>query len=92
MDTLHQLFDTFVQAWQQADLVFLVGFGTIFLLFWFLPSLLALTFNRQHAGKIALLNVPAGFSWIAWVALIVWAVTGKLSNKLAEKARLKPVA
>ena len=55
------------------------------------PSLLALAFNRQHAGKIALLNIPAGFSWIAWVALLVWGVTGKLSNKLAAKARLKPV-
>jgi hypothetical protein len=53
--------------------------------------LLALAFNRQHLGKIALLNIPAGFSWIAWLALLVWAVTGKLSNKLATKARLKPV-
>jgi hypothetical protein len=53
---------------------------------------LALAFNRQHAAKIAVLNLPAGFSWIAWLALIVWAVTGKLSDKLAEKARLKPVA
>ncbi len=92
METVQHILATFTQAWQQADLVFLVGFGTLFLLIWFLPSLLALAFNRQHAGKIALLNVPAGFSWIAWVALIVWAVTGKLSDKLAEKARLKPVA
>ncbi len=92
MDTLQQFFASFVQAWQQADLVFLVGFGLLFFVVWFLPSLLALAFNRQHAAKIALLNVPAGFSWIAWVALMVWAVTGKLGDKLAEKARLKPVA
>lgn len=92
MDRLQQLFASFVQAWQQADLGFLVGFGLLFFVVWFLPSLLALAFNRQHAGKIALLNLPAGFSWIAWVALMVWAVTGKLGDKLAEKARLKPVA
>lgn len=92
MDTLQQFFDSFMQAWQQADLVFLVGFGLLFFVVWFLPSLLALAFNRQHATKIALLNIPAGFSWIAWVALMVWAVTGKLGDKLAEKARLKPVA
>ncbi len=92
MDTLQQFFASFVQAWQQADLVFLVGFGLLFFVVWFLPSLLALAFNRQHAAKIALLNLPAGFSWIAWVALMVWAVTGKLGDKLAEKARLKPVA
>ncbi|GAA0545368.1 MULTISPECIES: superinfection immunity protein [Rheinheimera] len=91
MDTINQFIVAFTEAWQQADLLFLLGFGLLFLAVWFLPSLLALAFNRQHAGKIALLNIPAGFSWIAWVALLVWAVTGKLSNKLAAKARLKPV-
>lgn len=92
MDTINQFIVAFTEAWQQADLLFLLGFGLLFLAVWFLPSLLALAFNRRHAGKIALLNIPAGFSWIAWVALLVWAVTGKLSNKLAAKARLKPVA
>jgi uncharacterized membrane protein len=92
METLKQFFDTFMQAWLQADLVFLVVFGLLFVIVWFLPSLLALLFNRQHVAKIALLNIPAGFSWIAWVALVVWAVTGKLGDKLAEKASLKPVA
>ncbi|HBN88709.1 superinfection immunity protein [Rheinheimera aquimaris] len=91
MDTINQLIVALTEAWQQADLLFLLGFGLLFLAVWFLPSLLALAFNRQHAGKIALLNIPAGFSWIAWVALLVWGVTGKLSNKLAAKARLKPV-
>ncbi|MAD73345.1 MAG: hypothetical protein CML20_00835 [Rheinheimera sp.] len=92
METLNQFIATFSSAWQQADWVFLVVFGLFFLAVWFLPSLLALLLNRRHAGKIALLNVPAGFSVIAWVALCVWAVTGKLGDKLAAKARLKPVA
>lgn len=92
METLNQFIAAFRTAWQQADVLFLVGFGLFFVAVWFLPSLLALVFNRQHLGKIALLNIPAGFSWIAWLALLVWAVTGKLSNKLAVKARLKPVA
>ena len=92
METLQQVIASFSAAWQQADITFLLGFGLLFLVVWFLPSLLALAFNRQHAGKIALLNIPAGFSWIAWVALLIWAVTGKLSDKLAAKARLKPVA
>jgi hypothetical protein len=91
METLHQFIATFSSAWQQADMLFLLGFGLFFLTVWFLPSVLALAFNRQHVGKIALLNIPAGLSWIAWLALLVWAVTGKLSNKLAAKARLKPV-
>ena len=91
METLNQFIDAMNGAWQQADAVFLIGFGLLFFVLWFLPSLLALVFNRQHVGKIALLNIPAGLSWVAWLALLVWAVTGKLSNKLAAKARLKPV-
>ncbi|MDP5150954.1 superinfection immunity protein [Rheinheimera baltica] len=91
METINQFIAVFSNAWQQADLPFLIGFGLLFLTVWFLPSLLALVFNRQHLGKIALLNIPAGVSWIAWLALLVWAVTGKLSNRLATKARLKPV-
>jgi hypothetical protein len=91
METVNQFIATFSSAWQQADLLFLVGFGLFFFAVWFLPSLLALAFNRQHLGKIALLNIPAGFSWVAWLALLVWAITGKLSNRLAAKARLKPV-
>lgn len=76
---------------QQADPISLILLGLLFLAVWFLPSLLALIFNRKHIGKIALLNIPAGLSWIAWGALCVWAVTGKLGDKLAAKARLKPV-
>jgi hypothetical protein len=91
METVNQFIATFSSAWQQADVLFLVGFGLFFFAVWFLPSLLALAFNRQHFGKIALLNIPAGFSWVAWLALLVWAITGKLSNRLAAKARLKPV-
>ncbi|MDP5137592.1 superinfection immunity protein [Rheinheimera baltica] len=91
METINHFIATFSTAWQQADVLFLVGFGLFFLMVWFLPSLLALAFNRQHFGKIALLNIPAGVSWIAWLAILVWAVTGKLSNKLATKARLNPV-
>ncbi|SNY49143.1 Superinfection immunity protein [Arsukibacterium tuosuense] len=92
METIQTYFAIFNNAWQQADWVFLLLFGLFFLAVWFLPSLLALLLNRRHAGKIALLNVPAGFSVIAWVALCVWAVTGKLGDKLAAKAKLAPVA
>ncbi len=88
METLNTYIDAATQLWQQADTPFLVGMIALFLLVWFLPSLLALLFNRQHAGKIAMLNIPAGLSWIAWGALCVWAVTGQLSKKLASKAKL----
>lgn len=44
---------------------------------WFAPSLIAVFRNRANLGKIALVNVPAGISWVAWMALIAWAVSGK---------------
>ena len=52
METLNQVIAAFSTAWQQADLLFLVGFGLFFLAVWFLPSLLALVFNRQHLAKL----------------------------------------
>jgi len=55
---------------------------------WLLPTLLAMRFNRQHLGKIAILNIPAGISWLAWGALCIWAATGKLSKALADRAQL----
>lgn len=91
MENVQSYLSVFTAAWQQADWVFLLLFGLFFLAVWFLPSLLALVFNRQHVGKIALLNIPAGFSWVVWGGLCVWAITGKLGGKLAAKARLKTV-
>lgn len=67
---LHQL--------QQMDMWFLVWFVPLFLAIYFIPTMLALVFNRQHLGKIAIANIPAGFSMIAWAALIGVAVSGKL--------------
>lgn len=59
-------------------------FVPLFLAIYFLPSIIATFRNRQHLGKIFLANIPAGFSWIAWMALIVWAFTGK-QKKPAEQ-------
>lgn len=59
-------------------------FIPLFLAFYFLPSVIAIFRNRRHLGKIFLANIPAGFSWIAWMALIIWAFTGK-QKKPAEQ-------
>lgn len=48
-----------------------------FLATYFLPSIIAGFRNRRYLGKIFLANIPAGFSWIAWMALLVWAFTGE---------------
>ena len=59
-------------------------FIPFFLAIYFLPTVIAMFRNRQHLGKIFLANIPAGFSWIAWMALIIWAFTGK-QKKPAEQ-------
>ena len=66
----------------------LAGFILLFLLVWFLPTLLASLFNRKHLGKIALLNVPAGFCWLDCTALIGWAATGTVRDAMAGRAKL----
>lgn len=48
---------------------------------WFLPAFLAMIFNRKQAKLIALACIPAGFSVIAWTAVLVWSVTGKAVEK-----------
>lgn len=71
-ERLHQL--------QQMDMWFLVWFVPLFLVIYFTPTILAIFFNRRHLGKIAIANIPAGFSLIAWFALIGVTLSGKFIN------------
>lgn len=66
---------------QQMGVGFWLFFIPFVLLVWFLPTLLAVFFNRQQLKLIALANIPAGLSVIAWLGCIVWACTGKLWQK-----------
>lgn len=74
MDTLSTVFEHFEQA-PIAVWLWVIPFT---LVVWFIPSILALFFNRRHLKLIVLANIPAGFSFIAWGACIVWALTGKM--------------
>lgn len=56
-------------------------FSLAILLLWFLPAILATFLNRKHFKKILVACIPAGLSFIAWFALIGWAITGKLTEK-----------
>jgi len=53
---------------------------------WFLPAMLAFAFNRKHFKYILIACIPAGFSFIAWGGLLVWATTGKTIAKYSSKA------
>lgn len=81
---MQEWLNQFTAAWHQAEIGFLVVFGVFFISVYFLPTFLAIFFNRSHLSKIALLNIPAGFSLIAWGALLVWACTGKVGKALRQ--------
>jgi len=73
--------ENFIEQLQQQGIGFWLWFLPLFLAFWFLPTILAAFFNRKQLKFIAIANVPAGMSFIAWGGCIVWAVTGKLWQK-----------
>ncbi|WP_295800807.1 superinfection immunity protein [uncultured Microbulbifer sp.] len=85
LSNLEQKFSEFFGLIAQMDPLQTAIFVIFFFAVWFLPSLIAIFCNRNHLGKIFLANIPAGLSWIAWVALLVWAATGKMSGKLVKK-------
>ena len=55
------------------------------LVFYFLPSIIAIFKNPKQLKLIAIANVPGGMSWIAWIALMGWAISGKAVPKLKKK-------
>ncbi|MGI5309526.1 superinfection immunity protein [Rheinheimera sp. WS51] len=67
----------FLHQLNQVNPLFWIGFIPLLLVIYFIPTIIASFRNRANIGKIFIANIPAGFSWIAWFALIVWAFTGK---------------
>lgn len=68
--------------------------GILFVLFflavWFLPVIIALFRNRDHLGRIFVASIPAILSWVAWLALIAWAFTGKRKTGEGAEAEREP--
>lgn len=67
--------------------LFLAILAVVVVFIWFLPALLALVFNRKHFKLILLACIPAGFSLIAWGGVLVWATTGKVIDKYANRSQ-----
>ncbi len=83
---MNELLTTF----EQASTMQWILVGALVIAVWFLPVVLAVIFNRRQAKLIAIACVPAGFSLIAWSAVLVWAVTGKAIEKyLPEKIKAR---
>lgn len=53
-------------------LVFIV-LGVLSLAFYFLPTIIAAFSKHRQAGAIFVLNLLAGWTFIGWVAALVWA-------------------
>lgn len=66
--------------------------GIVVIALWFLPAVLALFFNRKHFKLILLACIPAGFSFIAWSGVLIWATTGKVVAKYSKKTESDPQA
>lgn len=77
--------DSFLTLFEQASGLQLAIIGALVLFVWFLPAILALFFNPKHFKFIILACIPAGFSFIAWGGVMVWAVTGKVFDKYSDK-------
>jgi hypothetical protein len=75
----------FIAMTTNASPMFWLTLIPLVLFVWFVPTLLALFLNRPHLKYIAIANIPAGMSFIAWGALIVWAFGGKVSQKFSKK-------
>jgi hypothetical protein len=53
----------------------LLGFTCIGLLFYFLPAFIAGMRGHQNAAAIFVLNLLLGWTFLGWVAALVWAFT-----------------
>jgi hypothetical protein len=73
-----------MQTLQNAGPLFWATLIPLVLFVWFLPVILAAFLNRPHLKYIAIAAIPAGLSFIAWGALIVWACSGKVSGRFAQ--------
>jgi hypothetical protein len=80
LETLTEIYNS-LTIWQ------FILIGMVVLLLWFLPAVLALFFNPKHAKYILVACVPAGFSFIAWGGVMVWAVTGKVFDRFKDKVK-----
>ncbi|WP_202862839.1 superinfection immunity protein [Microbulbifer sp. A4B17] len=81
---IEQLINDFSALLSEVSLLKGLLFLVFFLVVWFFPALVAFFLNRKHFGKILAANVPAVLSWVAWFALLAWAVTGKMRGKKGE--------
>ncbi len=58
--------------------VLVIGVG---LSLYFVPSIIASARNHPHQGTILAMNLLLGWTFFVWIALILWAIVERPSNK-----------
>lgn len=53
------------------------AFWVILLVLYFVPSVVAGARSHRNAGAIVALNLLLGWTFVGWVASIVWALTNQ---------------
>jgi Superinfection immunity protein len=74
------LLEQFIKA---IDALWSLGFNLLFVIgIYLIPTFIA--YYRKHEKKviITIINIFIGWTFIAWVACIIWAILGKPSNKI----------
>ena len=56
-------------------IIVLLLLGVIGLVFYFLPTLIALSRNHHQWGAIAVINLFFGWTFIGWVVALAWSVS-----------------
>lgn len=69
--------DRILVALRQAPMERVALLAAAILIFYFLPSLVAVLRRRENLGRFAALNLATGWTLAAWAGLLVWAFTGK---------------
>ncbi len=66
--------------------LFFLFFMLIFMAIYFIPSFVAITRRHIHVLQITILNAFLGWSFIAWVAALIWATTNHIDKSIKTKA------
>lgn len=69
---------SYSEAIQNASLLFMIG---LFLFAYLLPSFVALQRKHVNTTAICVLNILVGWSFIGWVAALIWSLVNSGDKK-----------
>lgn len=77
--------DQIYQALQNASAERITIIAIAIVIFYFLPSIVAFLARRKNITRLFVLNLMTGWTFAAWLALLVWAVTGRRKDETDHK-------